>query len=177
MKHKKKILKSGQIQMIETIGVLFVFFLLLGFGLIFYGGYRQDQIKKLSSEKDELELITAAQIISTMPELKCSEENSITENCYDLVAVEALSNLMNDVNGFMSPNNPYSRIYYVTTFKSANITIGIYDERNNSMNKHNIYYNREPGKFNRRTNYVPITLKDSRTGEFYFGILYLTIFL
>lgn len=176
------ILKKAQMQMFETIGVLFVFFLLLAFGLIFYAGFQKDNVSNLQSDKTELELVSIAQTIEALTELKCSEQTSITENCYDLLSIEIFSRYMKNTSPglFLHVGSPNTRIHYLSIFKNSNITVAVFNESSGNFTNYPIYYNDErdeKNKIGRRTNYVPITIKDSRNDEFYFGILYLTVFI
>ncbi|MBR9676122.1 hypothetical protein GOV05_03880 [Candidatus Woesearchaeota archaeon] len=162
--------------MMESLGVVFVFFMLLSLALIFYGAFQKDKITELRGEKTDLDIVSLSQTITSLPELKCSEQNSIDENCYDLLNIQILSHYMNDSDGFLSPNNVRTRVFYTQLFKNSNITINVYDEKNNNFTTYPVYYNNDDNKSSTRNNLLPITIKDSRNGEFYFGILNLAIF-
>ncbi|MBI2662263.1 hypothetical protein HYX11_02280 [Candidatus Woesearchaeota archaeon] len=78
--------KKGQMQMTETIAVLFIFFVLLLFGIIFYYKYQQVAVK----EKQE-ELLAARAMDTTLkmlflPELMCTKREAEPEdNCIDVL--------------------------------------------------------------------------------------------
>ncbi len=158
--------------MFETIGVLFVFFILLAFGLIFYAGFQKDSTQGIQDEHVELKLVSIAQTISSLPELKCSEQDSIDENCYDLLSLEILSSKMDD---FM--DDGVIRNYFTSMFDYSNITIEVFNEKNKTFKKYELYYENSFGYKGVRTIYVPITVIDSRNGEYYFGVLYLSVFV
>lgn len=164
--------KKAQMQMFETIGVLFVFFILLAFGLIFYAGFQKDSTQSIQDDDVELRLVSIAQTISGLPEIKCSEQDSIDENCYDLLSLEVLSSKMNE---FM--DDGVIRNYFTSMFDYSNITIDVFYEKNRTFKRYPLYYENSIGYKNIRTNYVPITIIDSRDGEYYFGVLYLSVFV
>ena len=74
--------KKAQIQMMETIAVLLIFFVILIIGFIFYirtAGFGQAQ--KVTKDQ-ELQSIRVSQAISFLPELQCSSKNIIKDNCF-----------------------------------------------------------------------------------------------
>jgi hypothetical protein len=82
-------MKRAQVRMAETIGVLFIFFVLLLFGIIFYYQYQKVAIK----ERQEEILATRAMdtTLKTLfaPELFCSKGDAEPEaNCFDLHKLE-----------------------------------------------------------------------------------------
>ena len=76
--------KKAQAGMFEIIVVLFVFFLLIGFGLIFYAGMQKRSSTEDSKRVLELRAVRVAQIASTLPELQCSLDNAVRENCIEV---------------------------------------------------------------------------------------------
>ena len=66
-------MKKSQIQIGETIAVLFVFFLLVVIGFIFYVGVIKDSIVSEKDELSQLKSIEIAQKVLYLPELQCSE--------------------------------------------------------------------------------------------------------
>ena len=67
----------------ETIAVLVVFFMLLIFGIFFYAGIESRNIQKRSELMEEKKSIDVAQIISFLPELKCTSGNLTKALCVD----------------------------------------------------------------------------------------------
>ena len=163
--------------MMETIAVLFIFFMLLTFGLIFYANFQKSKMEEISDEGKDLELVTIVQTIRALPELKCSDQSSITENCFDLLSLTSLKNNLELGELFMKDGS-YYRDYFTSFLFDANITLEVYDEKNNQMSTLPIYSNpyRDTNKNNVATNFVPITLLDSRTGEYHFGMLYIRVY-
>jgi len=106
--------KKGQIRMVETIAVLFIFFLLLGIGILFYFQYQKGQMAV-----KETELLGARAVDTTLralflPELICSKGETEPEgNCVDLMKLRyANGTMMKHLND-----------YYYNLFGYAKITI------------------------------------------------------
>jgi len=88
MKHPTR---KGQAQMTETIAIIFIFFVLVLFGLLFYSRYQK---VSLQQEAEEI-LATKAMEITVrtlfLPELLCTKgEAEPEENCVDMAKVEVL---------------------------------------------------------------------------------------
>ncbi len=67
-----KMARKSQIQMGETIGILFVFFILVVFGFVFYMNVMKGSSKVEMEENIQLKTIGIAQRASFLPELQCS---------------------------------------------------------------------------------------------------------
>lgn len=111
-------LKKSQVRMAETIAILFIFFLMIGFGFIFYAKVQKTSLKETSSKNLDLASIEVTQRISFLPELQCSSKNVIKDNCIDLLKLNALIGILND------PSNPdLLDDLYFDLFRYSNITI------------------------------------------------------
>lgn len=105
--------RKAQMQMMETIGVLFIFFVLVLFGIIFYFKYQQIALQ----EKQE-ELVVARAMDTTLqalflPELQCSRgEAEPEDNCIDLVKLRAWNETREKyIDDYYFNLFSYSRIY------------------------------------------------------------------
>src|SRR3989344_9507334 len=92
--------KKSQIQMGETIAVLFVFFVFILIGLIFYVKIIKGNIESDKEEASQLRAIGIAQRVMFLPELQCSEDNIIRDNCIDWWKLDSANSIMKD-------NEPY----------------------------------------------------------------------
>ena len=106
--------KQGQIHISETIAVLFIFFVLIVFGLIFYLNYQKVALKEKSEE-----LLVARAMDTTLkalylPELVCTrQESELQINCMDVMKLNSAEEIMlKDPGG-----------YYEQIFGYANITV------------------------------------------------------
>lgn len=104
--------------MFETIAVLLIFFVLIGFGLIFYGRIQEKTIQETAEGNFELKAIQTAQLVSFLPELQCSSNNFIVDDCFDILKVKALRDIINN-----PPNNDIKNKYYFDIFGFSSITI------------------------------------------------------
>ena len=82
--------KRAQLQIGESIAVLFIFMLMVGFGLFFYfraslAGYNE----KLASDQS-MDIVRITLAAQSLPELQCTSRLSI-RNCVDLQAMQALA--------------------------------------------------------------------------------------
>ena len=106
--------RKGQMQMTETIAILFIFFILLLFGIIFYFRYQ-----KIAFQEKQEELLGARAMESTlkalfMPELICSRgEAEPEDNCFDVLKLNATQETMKN----------YLDEYYFEMFSYATIIV------------------------------------------------------
>jgi len=82
--------KKAQLHITETIAVLFIFFILVAFGLIFYARYQQ------TAAQEKQEQLLASRAMDTtvktlfLPELMCTKgEAEHEDNCVDLIKLNA----------------------------------------------------------------------------------------
>ena len=72
--------KKAQLHMTETIAVIFIFFILVVFGMIFYAQYQKVAFK----EKQE-EILSTRAVQTTLRALYLSElENSVVKNIFTI---------------------------------------------------------------------------------------------
>ncbi len=156
-------MKKSQIQIGETIAVLFVFFILIVIGFIFYAKVIKGNLVVENDELLQANSIAIAQRAMFLPELQCTEDNIVIDGCID-------SMKLNSAAGLMAAN----QVQYFDMFEYSKMEVSqIYPI---SFNKQ-IYY-AEPqnskGKFVTR---VPVSLYNSTTKRFGFGILNITTFI
>lgn len=147
----------------ETIAVLFVFFILIIMGFMFYVKVIKGNIELESEEMSQLKSVAIAQRAMFLPELQCSQDNIIIDNCIDMLKLDSAQALMRE-----------NEIYYydVLEFSHINIT-QIYPNEA----KWNVY-SRNTNDFKSRfvTN-APIAIYDPVTRKHGFGILTIETFL
>ena len=108
-------MKKSQIRMGESITIVFVFFLLVFFGLIFYSKMEARNIRTDKSENEELGSIEVVQKALFLPEIRCSREGVVTYNCFDTLKLEAMEALNNDTQE--------KKFYYYNLFGYATIRV------------------------------------------------------
>jgi len=106
--------KGGQAHMMETIGALFIFFILIVFAMMFYYNYQEVSLQEKSRELVASRAMHTTLISLFLPELQCSRGNSEAEdNCIDLMKLRSLNKTF----------NKYSNEYYFNMFGYSNIYV------------------------------------------------------
>jgi len=164
----RKIGKKSQVQMGESIAIIFVFLILISFGSIFYFSVSRGKARVDREETIQLKAIEIAQKASFLPELQCIEIN--TEDCIDLIKLQKASDVM--------LNNP---IYYYDMFGYSKLTVTrIYPTPEEEW----LIYNRtlpldeyENKNIDIKTTYVPISLYDPTEKVYDFAYLKVETYL
>ena len=153
-----KMHKKAQIQIGETIAVLFVFFILMVIGIIFYVNVIKSNLESEKEELSQLRSLGIDQRVMFLPEIQCSQDvvEEIT-NCIDILKLES-------AQGVISENGIY--YYDLLEFSQVNISQIYPDEAKWDL------YSRKTNDFSSRflTN-VPVSLYDPITRKHGFAIL------
>jgi len=142
----------------ETIAVLIIFFFLLVMGVVFYVNVQKNKIYTNQEEFFAQDSIKISQLVSYLPELQCSSENIIKDNCYDLLKVTSASSTIQ--------SNP---MYYYPFFKYSLITIEELYPGNSSW----VLYNFSNNQTAIIPTQMPISLYDPTSKSYSFGVLYI----
>ena len=155
--------KNAQIQMLETIAVLFIFFILIVIGLIFYANVLKGSIELQKEESIQLNAIEVAQRASSLPELQCSEDNIVSDNCIDLIKLKVASRIMQE-----------NEVHYYDRLLFSKITVKeIYPNEQEWT-----LYDRPLEDFsNKITTNIPISLFDPIKNKNSFGVMNVELFL
>lgn len=151
MKQKKK----AQLRIFETVSVLFVSFILLGMGMIFYGNQNQKSVEREIEKNVELRALNIAEQIQSMPELQCSTSNIITERCFEKVKLEKLNELQ--------PKPDY--------FSAFGFSEAYVDEIYPATQQWKIHENKKDNFKSKITIQIPVTITDTAAKQNKFGIL------
>ena len=93
--HQYTKMKKAQIQIMETIAVIFVFFILVMIGFMFYARIAKTNIQSEIESISELKSIEIAQRVMFLPELQCSEGVvSEIKNCFDILKLKAANDII-----------------------------------------------------------------------------------
>lgn len=115
--------KKAQSRMMETIGVLFIFFILIVFALIFYYNYQEVSLQERHRELVASRAMDTTLISLFLPELQCSRGNSEAEdNCIDLMKLRSLNQTF----------KRYSNEYYFNMFGYSHIYVQMVHPGNKS---------------------------------------------
>ena len=91
--------------MTESVAVLVIFFILLAIGLIFYGNIQRTQVGQEHEEILDKSAVELAQEFTALPELQCTVDGIVQENCFDMYKAMAFSQQIQDEAFFL----PYRR--------------------------------------------------------------------
>ena len=150
-------IRKAQIQIGETIAVLFVFFILIIIGFIFYVNVIKGNIEQEKDELSQLRSVAIAQRVMFLPEVQCSQDNIIIDNCIDVMKLEA-------AHGIMKQNE----LYYYDLLEFSNITISqVYP---NEV-KWNLYSRKTSDFKSKFVTNVPISLFNPATRKYSFGVM------
>lgn len=165
----------------ESVAILFVFFILVVFGFVFYMNVMRSSAKVESEENIQLKAIGIAQKASFLPELQCSEENVRDDNCIDLYKLDAVSD-----EDFLKEN----RLYYYDIFEFSKIWVERVlpepDEADNDWappdangeRRRYLYINPLPEADykNKLSTFIPVSLYDPDDKSYGFGILVVEVY-
>jgi hypothetical protein len=84
------ILKKGQLQLQESIFVVFIFFIILAIGMVVFYQFELRSVDRISEETNLRNVFHMVSYVPSMPELICSEKG-ITDECIDLGKAKAFS--------------------------------------------------------------------------------------
>lgn len=162
----KKINKKSQIHMMETIAVLFIFFVLAGIGLVFYLNIMKGNIDVEKEEIRQLQAIEIAQRTVFLPELQCSEgEDIIKSGCIDVEMLKAFLELD------MATAN---QVYYHNRLGFSRIVINQIYPTSTSW----VLYDKPLDKFSDKiTTNLPISLKYPKENKYSFGVVEVNVYM
>ncbi|MAG60988.1 hypothetical protein CL619_04330 [archaeon] len=160
--------RRAQMQMMETIGVIFIFFVLVLFGSIFYFKFQEISFQNQQEELLAQKAMDITLVTLFLPEIQCSQGDAESEdNCVDMTKVRAM-------NMMMEENPRYLTDYYFNIFGYANISVNMVYPINYSwtvyeFEKTGIYDNgTEYSAWDRKeATYFVITLRDGMQGYGY----------
>jgi hypothetical protein len=161
--------KKAQIKFGETIAILFIFFVLLVIGFIFYARFAAVSAGQEQIKAQELQSVQTSQAISFLSELACTEFGVVESGCFDLQKVEALA----AIGTGPGASNPFARAYYLQTFGKATIIVrSIYPPGLNAT----IYDNPKENFTSSSNNFFPIALKNATSGKYSLGVLEVRVY-
>ncbi len=140
--------RRGQLQTSETIAVLFIFFVLVLFGIIFYYKYQQVAIRERGEELLSLRAMDTTLKVLFLPELMCSKgEAEPEDNCVDLLKVRHANETMQE----------HLEDYYFNLFSYSTVSIHqLYpDER-----VYLIYNKPKPSFTRKESTYFVVSIRD-----------------
>lgn len=147
----------AQMKMFETIAVLVVFFFLLAIFSIFYLKMQKSSVEQDKFEYGENLAFQAALRFFNFPELDCSFLLSQRNNCFDVLKLDAISEIMQA-----------DSLTYFEDFGYSAIFVREIDDDAMSWQ----IYRQAPASFTiERTTFSPVLLYDARDDSYSFGVV------
>ena len=152
--------RRAQLHMSETISVLFIFFVLVLFGLLFYYKYQQVAVKERQEELLAARAMDTTLKVLFLPELICSKgEAEPEDNCFDLLKLRSVNEIFKD----------HLEDYYFNIFSYSTITVyQVYPETGDTW----VLYSKTKPEFTRvEPTYFIVSLRDEikSIGEPHYG--------
>lgn len=145
--------RQAQIRLTETIAVLFIFFILVGLGIIFYAQYQKVSMKEEQQELAGRKAIEVTLQALFLPELICSKgEAEPEENCVDLMKARKFDTL-----------TPYFNDYYFDLFSYGRVVVHQLYPREERLV---LYDKQNPQALFNQTSFFVVALKDDTAGGF-----------
>lgn len=159
--------KKAQIEMGESIAIIFIFLIFIGFGLIFYMNITKSTSTAKKEETSQLEVVELIQKASFLPELQCSGNSIVTQNCMDIFKLEAGKDIINA-----------NQIYYFDVFGYSIISVEeIYPvSRNWTVYNNSLDDELMQNTAEKKLTYKPILLYDPVDKLYHFGMLSIGVY-
>ena len=155
-------MKKSQIQMTETIMILFIFLTLVLFAALFYVRIAHSKADVKQEENLQLKAVEMSQKASFLPEIQCSEGNIVIDNCVDLLKLDVAKTIMAE-----------NRIFYYDKFEFSTIKImEMYPDEQEWI----IYNNSLTNYKDKKATFLPTSVFDPQTKAYSFGVLVVEIY-
>jgi hypothetical protein len=152
---------KGAIKLFETLGVLIVFMILLGFALIFYNVVQKGALQEDLAQQAERKSLEISEKSLLLPELDCSITGVTEINCIDVLKLTSFSKVAN--------SSLRAQAEYFNVFESSVVTVRqLWPPANWSVT----LYNRTPERYRSITSFSsPILLRHPLQDTNTFGII------
>jgi hypothetical protein len=156
--------RNAQVKMGETVAIMFVFFILLVVGAVFYMNLQRTSVAQDITAAYELRAVELAQTISFLPEVQCSESNVIRQSCFDLYKMIGLSNVSHTQKGYALYENEFgqTKVELIVVYPH-NFTFTLYDNVKTNFTSAPV-------------SHIPISLYNASSDQYYFGVLEITVY-
>lgn len=169
--------KKGQVQIMQTVFIVILVFIILFIAFIFYLNYEKESMNIDIASQKEKEGVLVASYMLTTPEISCSQNLDVKQNCFDASKLAVFQ------------PNLYPE-YYSDYFKKSNISIiiffgnitpGVCDEENNivfpNCNEFRIYENVPMQYEGNDFYYVPVSVFNPLTNSYAAGYARVEVFV
>lgn len=155
---------KSQVQMIETIAVLIVFFFLLVVGMTVYFQLQKASFKRELRVVQDQESLQLVQRALYLPELDCSFVSIQKENCFDVYKLDLFAKMLKQESIFFD---------YFPVFGYSEITVeSIYPEKSEKI----LYSNRLEDK-DVIVSQSPVLIYNATSNSYSFGIVEVKLYV
>lgn len=167
--------KKAQLQMNETVFVVFIIMIIIFLGLVVYSRFQELNIQDKSRTIKNTKVIESAQSISFWPELDCSDVKVSDFACLDMEKLKILGKFVNDTK---QANSIYAFNYYFNLLGNSKISVTEVYPLNTSVPGETYWVLWEnPGtKKTTDTILVPVNIFDPFTGRYALGVMELQMY-
>ncbi|MBW2977588.1 hypothetical protein KY331_01965 [Candidatus Woesearchaeota archaeon] len=151
--------------MTETIAILFIFFLLVLFGLMFYSRIQNASLEREQEEDKTLKSIQIAQKVSYFPEIQCTTQAELPSGCIDIEKLESYQEII---------NQEQNKLYYFQVFEYSKVYVEQVYPENKTWE---IYDLRRPEYKGELKIPVPVALHEPIDDTFSFGVLNINVYI
>lgn len=165
---------KAQIQLGESIFVVFIVIILIVFGIVFYSQIQREDIQDEDSNFADLETVTITQYATSLTELKCSLQEIQYPNCFDQSKLDAFEQLVEQTG-----TETYRQFYFSQLGNSKLVVREVYPDP--TKDPWVIYENNrtldptvpQDRVLQAQAN-IPVNIYHPVTGTYAFGILEIT---
>jgi hypothetical protein len=167
-------MKKAQMQMSETVFVVFIIIIIILLGFVTYSKFQEISIREQQKTARNMAVIESAHRLSFWPELECSEAGGITEfMCLDITKVLVLEDFINKSR----QQNKYAFNYYFSLLGNSKIIITQIYPAENVFNQDSLVLWNNPGKTKTTdTIMLPVNLYNPLTRQYAFGVMELQMY-
>ena len=159
--------RKAQLKMFETVGVLVVFFFLLGTGSIFYFGVQKSSLQKEKLKASEQYAFQIVLKSLYLPELDCSFLVTQRDNCIDALKMQQLSKLINESDIAIQD--------YFGEFGYASISVS---EKYPEQTRPIVVYDNAPSEYTGKIlTQSPILVYNAITDEYKFVVIEVSVYV
>jgi len=147
----------------ETIAVTIIIIILLMLGILFWNKMNSTNVEDVKIMNTELSVIEVANVVSSLPELQCSQSGVNQAKCLDWHKIKAMNESMNETKILR---------YYNDYFKNSRITImTIYPQPEPDVENMTIYDAQLDSSTITRQISIPINIYDSVNDKTRYGLI------
>lgn len=160
--------QKAQIQIGESIFIVIFILIIIIFGLVFYSGAKEEESIEKKAKFAELDSIKISQVASSLAEVQCSLTDVQEPSCFEIEKMDAFINITENKKSL-------TREHFFSKLGNAQLVV----EEVYPGNDRWVLYNNTLAENESQSGLpviVPVSLYDATSGEYRYGVLYITSF-